>query len=442
MYWITRPVLSLTLGLAALLIQSPLQAQTNAPPPRRPEDPATVEKRLLKLAKDDNAKAQLQLGLGYLTGKYGLTPHPKNALKWLRRAAEPREEGTSEKRNPRALLYLGICYDEYYRFLKIKPDKQKALEYYLLAIEHGLPEGHHYAAFTYRELKQPEKAALHFKAAAEAGNQICQIEYARILLKGIGRRANPPAAIPFLEKAAITGSVEAQLLLASCYAGKYPPIKADARKMVDHLWNAAGKSPEAMTRIGYCYEHGIGMPKSISAATKWYEKAAELGDPHAMVNLGACYARGKGVKQNDAKALELYLSAAADDNPPPLALYNVGVCYDLGKGAAAKPALAFTYIKRAADAGLPQAHYRLGLLYETGKGYNADGKPIEADPKLAFAAYSQAALSDHPAALAKVGLAYRDGRGVDKDPAKAKLLLTKAAGLGSTAAREALQANP
>ncbi len=438
-----RPAL---LVLLAVFLMLPAIAQKQETPMKR-------EESLIKLSKQGNVRAQLQLGISYLTGKNDIRPNAKKAWKWLREAAKPRKESGRDVRNPRALLYLGICYDEYFQFLKLEPDKQKALEYYLLAIENGLPDGHHYAAFTYMELaaqaeenKDKEsmatslaRAAEHFKEAADFGNQICQVEYGKILLTGRGVKADPKGALPYLMKAAKQGSGTAQLLLADCYGGAHPPIKADARKMVEYLWAASTKEAEAMTRIGYCYERGIGFQQNQLSAVKWYQRAAAAGDPRALINLGSCYAGGRGVRKDERLALEYYLKATKAVRAPAISYYNVATCYALGKGAAANDEYATFYFRKAAKRNLAQAMYRLGLLHEEGRIMEKGNQQQPKDLKKALAWFEKATKQDHPAAWYKVGQAYYYGHGAEKDQEKARKAYLKAASLGSSSAEEAVR---
>ncbi len=399
-----------------------------------------IAKLLHKEAKRGDVNAQVKLGAAYLTGKYGLKKNPKRALAWLKKAAKPRKVNKKKVRHPRALLYLGICYDSYYQFLKVKQNKQKALDYYLLALEHGLPEANQYIAFTYQELGRPEKAAAYFKQAADMGNQRCQVEYGRILLEGRGVKADPQASIPYLEKAARHGDAEAQLLLADCYSGAYPPIARDNEKMIDHLWAAAVKRPVAATRIGFCYENGLGDLKGgVEVAVKWYQKAIAAGEPQAMLQLAHCYAKGRGVVKDEKKALDLYRRAAAAKPPLAMAYHNLGVCHALGKGTARDDATAFAWFQGAAELKLPAAMFSLGDFYQDGRAVDQHGKPLAKDPKMAFNWYKQAAALGYAPALLEIGYCYYYGRGAAVDKAKARQAFEKAAKLKNPQALRALK---
>ena len=67
---------------------------------------------------------------------------------------------------------------------------------------------------------------------------------------------------------------------------------------------------EAQYRLGYCYEYGKGVEKSLTEAVKWYRKAADNGDSNAQYVLGNCYKYGKGVEQSFTEAAKWFRKAA------------------------------------------------------------------------------------------------------------------------------------
>ena len=77
--------------------------------------------------------------------------------------------------------------------------------------------------------------------------------------------------------------------------------------------------PGASYWLGWCFNYGFGVKRSLSEARKHYEQAvtqatkyAEKGVPGAQYILGQCYELGVGVNKKDlAKAAELYQKAAA-----------------------------------------------------------------------------------------------------------------------------------
>jgi len=64
------------------------------------------------------------------------------------------------------------------------------------------------------------------------------------------------------------------------------------------------------TLLGWTYLDGVGVPKDVNEAVKWFRKAAEQGDVVAQSRLGSIFEFGKGVPKNDAEAVEWYRMAA------------------------------------------------------------------------------------------------------------------------------------
>ncbi len=62
------------------------------------------------------------------------------------------------------------------------------------------------------------------------------------------------------------------------------------------------------------YEHGEGVPASMTEAAKWYRSGAEQGDSTAQARIGNMYAAGEGVSKDPVEAFAwLDLAAAAGE---------------------------------------------------------------------------------------------------------------------------------
>ncbi|MBE7218002.1 MAG: SEL1-like repeat protein [Caulobacteraceae bacterium] len=109
-------------------------------------------------------------------------------------------------------------------------------------------------------------------------------------------------------------------------------IEAGDASGVTALKRAAnlGYAP-AQLKLASLYEQGAsGLPKDVSQARVWTQRAAVNGDPHAQFNLGMFFANGDGGLKNDS-------SAAA-------------------------------WFRRAADGGLHDAQFNLAVMSQTGRG--------------------------------------------------------------------------
>ena len=147
----------------------------------------------------------------------------------------------------------------------------------------------------------------------------------------------------------------------------------------------------AQAALGYLYDHGTGVRRSVTAALTWYRRAARKGNANAEYLLAQHYEDGKGVKKDEAKALALYAKAA--DRKLLQAAKHLGDMYLNGAGAPKEPATAFKWYSMVAgldadahgyardpepgdeDYGLDahiaaqsQSQRALGKMYETGQG--------------------------------------------------------------------------
>ena len=66
--------------------------------------------------------------------------------------------------------------------------------------------------------------------------------------------------------------------------------------------SAAGGNTIAMTRLGYMYGNGNGVPVDYQKAVEWYTKAADSGSSEAAWNLGNLYMGGYGVTKDVEEA--------------------------------------------------------------------------------------------------------------------------------------------
>lgn len=371
-------------------------------------------------AKKGDLEAQLSLASAYMKGTGGVTQDYALAIHWYRKAAE--------QDSPVARFNLGLCYDE---GLGVEPDIQRALEYYRAAADANLLPAQLNAAITLMQLQRPDEAVPYFKLAADGGNTVARREYGRCLLLGKGVEQAPRAAVEVLLQAADANDTEALILLADAYNGQYPPLQRDARRVFDYLWQAAAlDSPEALSKVGFCYESGIGVVKDTETAVRWYRKAAELGHAPAMVNLAHCYLRGRGLPMDPEQAAQWYRRGAEAGYP--MAGYNLGVCYALGQGVEPDDREARNWFRKAAEGGVVNAFYNLGLYCEEGRGGDKD-------PVAAVKWYRLAAERDDPAAMLALGKCYLNGVGVEQDRAAARSWIAKAASEGSEEARAILE---
>ena len=89
-------------------------------------------------------------------------------------------------------------------------------------------------------------------------------------------------------------------------------------------------SPSAQFTIGWCYEHGHDVKKSLRLAATWYRRSAKQGYARAQCDLGWLYLRGKGVSKDLGRAAKwLELAAKQQDA---VAQFDMGLIELSGSG--------------------------------------------------------------------------------------------------------------
>ena len=330
-------------------------------------------KVLTQLAEKGSAEAQMQLATVYYIGDLGIAKDPVKAVYWFKQAAA--QDVALAKFN------LGLCYEG---GNGVAESEDTAIDYYMEAAEGGVIAAHVNAALLYRKRGDHGMATELFGVAAQRGNLDSMREYGLYLIEGVKGRdregeefylQNTVEGLKYVEAASSRGDVASQLLLADCYAGLYSNVKPDPTKVKNYLWQAVhNDSVEAIAKMGYCYEYGVGVTQDSATALVWYRKAAGRGHLQAMVNVGHCYATGKGVAMDLAEAFEWSKKAAAENFPT--AIYNLGVCYANGSAVAVDEGKAFKHFLSAANMGSPKAQKALAKCYGEGIGTAVD--PLQA----------------------------------------------------------------
>ncbi|HVY33614.1 MAG TPA: peptidoglycan-binding protein [Caulobacteraceae bacterium] len=124
-------------------------------------------------------------------------------------------------------------------------------------------------------------------------------------------KANDPAGLDLMRKAANVGYAPAQFYMAKLYEDGDAGVKkdpAEARRWTQRA--AEGGDPKAMHNLGLYYFHGDGGPKNVAQAATWFRRAADLGLVDSQYNLAQLYEEGLGVSQNPAEAYKWFLIAA------------------------------------------------------------------------------------------------------------------------------------
>ncbi|TEY66797.1 hypothetical protein BOTCAL_0131g00080 [Botryotinia calthae] len=135
-----------------------------------------------------------------------------------------------------------------------------------------------------------EEATKLFERLADphgANNALSQVLYGLALRHGWGCQASPAEAVTYLSAAASNAAAIEELALQS---GK---MKGGAAK---------GELVIAIYELANCFRNGWGVKKDPTAAQKYYQTAAELGDTDSMNEVARCYLEGFGCKKDKYRA--------------------------------------------------------------------------------------------------------------------------------------------
>lgn len=183
----------------------------------------------------------------------------------------------------------------------------------------------------------------------------------------------------------------------------------------------------AQFKLGSCYYSGKhGVPINYEECVKWWTIAANNGDLSSQMNLGTIYAEGRIVTQNQKNAILWLEKAVAQGDSQ--AMYNLGLCFLPAPqgipGLNKDVQLGITYLKEAAEKGLPEAMFELAHCYLSGIS------GLEKDVQHGFAYMKQAAEAELAQAQFELGQLYHEGIGCKSDIDEALKWLEKAINQG------------
>jgi TPR repeat protein len=297
-----------------------------------PQDYSAAVKLYRLAAEQGNARAQNNLGHLYSEG-LGVPQNVSEAVKWYRQSAEQGDElGQSN---------LGWMYGH---GDGVERDYELAEKWMRLAAEQGTPKLQYY----YAEMLTDEfdksghqianfvVAAEWYRKAADQGYVPAQYELAELYNYGkLGddQRAN---CIPWYLKAAAQGNAAAQAKVGEL--SQYYP-HSELLKNVDNIGmlrqSAESGNLNAQFQLAQRYQKGDGVPKDLTEAFKWMQKAAHNETPSSRVgdaiyDLALMYEKGEGILQDVSEAHNLFLEAAAGHQSE--AMFRVGQMYEKGEG--------------------------------------------------------------------------------------------------------------
>ncbi|GBB94209.1 hypothetical protein RclHR1_02310015 [Rhizophagus clarus] len=289
-----------------------------------------------------------------------------------------------------------------------KLDKEKAVEFYLLAInnetgndslnrdfdsrdnevfnllrERNIIIGKYLLSlFYYKDIILDFNYILRLQTLVENNDIRAHYNLAICYKNGIGIRKDEKKAFDLLLISAKKGNTDAQYYLAICYMdgmgtqkdkkkalkwflkseNKYFKIilNKNENKFKRILELAISDDSIAQNNVGNYYKLGEVITKNEKKAFEWYMKSAIAGCAEGQCNLGYCYENGRGTDKKSANGGYAY------------GQYNLGFCYENGLGTVKDDEKAFEWYLKSANNGCATAQCGLGYCYENGIGTEKD----------------------------------------------------------------------
>lgn len=328
-------------------------------------------------------------------------------------------------KNPECLYNLGV---QYHSGAGIPQDYAQALKHFQAAAELGNLDGLYSLAVCFF---QGQGAPKNLKIAQELAQGVAATGDKRgaSLLAAIDKELHPPTITVNLS------AREAGELTRALISQQMAAIVDDAKLVAAETARRAAEPPPVipvspLDQLRQRANTGdipaqvelartLQQADQLQEAATWLTKAATAGDMEARFMLGNCYLEGRGVERDVHKARPLMQEAAKQGHPLARQAVPQIEAYFAEALATARR------LRRAADAGDPQAQFELGSQY-------ARGMFAPADHRTAAQYYEKAAAQNHAGAQLALFVAYERGQGVEKSLPKSHAWLVGAAALGNT----------
>ncbi len=283
---------------------------------------------LRKSAQRAYAPAAAALGKTLLWGKYGARPDAREAVEWLRSAADAGEDG--------ARFDLGYA--------------------------HWTGEG---------AARDVLRAAALWRPIAEDGDPVSRLMLGWLMVSG-ELPGDPAEGTSWIERGRAAGvdGFGPTFDWVLDYAPGRAAVAAGIRALEQR---AAAGEPNAQALLAWLYSSGQGVDQDDARALDLARKAAARGIGGAMRVLGRAYADGNGVEQDGAQAVAWFRRGAEAGNS--FCMMWLSQRLMRGEGTEIDRAAGLDWLRRAGEAGNYWAIADLGNLYDEG-WY---GLPTDAD---------------------------------------------------------------
>lgn len=263
---------------------------------------------------------------------------------------------------------------------KIKPNIDKAIDYFKKSFKHG----NRYSAVNLYDdyiegfggLTADTTTAIEWlQKGIEANQTDCMIAMSDICLSddsAFKKYHNTIRGIELLKSAAKHGSSQAYHYLGiEYYTGEH--VEKDDVKSFEYTKKAADmRDYSGMHGLGWRYLKGTGCNKNIEKGLEMWKEAVELGSGAAANDLYCYYSGGVDgvipIGHKDNELAKVYLLKAVELGDC-YGYWNIARNYYSGNGLFERNySLAYTYMKKAADAGILDACASLAFFYREGIG--------------------------------------------------------------------------
>lgn len=233
---------------------------------------AEAAQRWQQEAEAGDAQSALYMGVLYDTG-IGVVQDYAQALRWYQRAAD----GGSVA----AMFNLGVMHDA---GRGVSTDLRQAASWYARAAAHGFGRAEYDLAMLYEQgdgvPRSRARAAELYARAARHG-----VAEARVHLVRLGQ-AVPAAAHAAAPDSGMRDFEQAEQILLHRSPGELSRAAELFRRA------AAQGNPLAEYNLGYCLEHGLGVPRDPTQAYAWYRRAFQNAADDRLRTIALSATRG------------------------------------------------------------------------------------------------------------------------------------------------------
>jgi TPR repeat protein len=323
-----------------------------------------------KSALSGNDKSMFQIGLSYDEGRL-VKRDVDLAIQWYERAAKAGQEGALfnagciswEEGNTaqafkrwRRLAKLGLCSAQmniaicYARGYVMCRDLEEARLWFLKSTSNGFCEALYNAGVFYavESPRLPGAAVDYWLKASSCGHYLAKYHLANYYREGIGLEVDHARAAGLFSEALKGEITKADSKPRyTLYLDRMSPpphhIERSWQKRAAELGHPEALYREGLVResaesgyvdaqyeLGVCYVVGKGVPKDLSLAVRWLEKAAKADHAKAQYELARCYSNSKYVHKDAVKAWIWFRSSLECGNCD--ALLDLARCYEHGRG--------------------------------------------------------------------------------------------------------------